>query len=104
MKSGHLYLKEGVDIDGLHPGMIRALPTICNVFYSFESPAVCTSGTDGEHMEGSLHYQHKALDWRIWYIEEERLPHLVDIMQRELGPDYDVVQESTHIHVEYDKR
>lgn len=102
MNNGHLYIKEGVDINGLHPRMIDALPTICSVFGAFESPAVCTSGTDGEHMVGSLHYEHKALDWRIWYIEESRVAHLVEILQKELGPQYDVVQESTHIHVEYD--
>lgn len=104
MKPGHLYLKDGVEISGLHPGMIRALPIICRVLGSYKSPAVCTSGTDGDHMDGSLHYEHKALDWRIWYIERWLMQGVITDLKAELGEDYDVVLESTHIHIEYDKR
>lgn len=102
MKNGHLYLKDGVKFDGIHPRMIEALPIICAVFGSFESPAVCTSAYDGDHMDGSRHYEGLALDWRIWYIQVDRVIHTVEILQSELGDDYDVIQEATHIHVEYD--
>jgi hypothetical protein len=77
---------------------------------------VVTSATDGTHKEGSLHYVSCAFDIRY---TGDRLGGIVadDLsaqttaagewvarMKQQLGPDYDVVAEATHIHVEWDPK
>lgn len=77
---------------------------------------VVTSAVDGKHMRGSLHYSGAAIDLRFWrYVERweetatgwraELKPqywHLIEDLRERLGPDYDVVVEDDHLHVEYD--
>lgn len=104
MKPGYFYQKEGIDVNGIHPMMMAAVPIICRVFHAFDSPALCTSGLEGEHDPASLHYVGCAMDWRIWYVDDAALEELVKALQEDLGPDYDVVLEATHIHVEFDPK
>jgi hypothetical protein len=61
---------------------------------------VVTSANDGTHMTGSLHYADRALDLRVWHLSDPA--GAARELQRELGDDFDVVHEGTHIHVEYD--
>lgn len=86
--------------------MLDAVPRIARVFDAFGYQATITSGRDGDHMEGSLHYVGRALDWRTWaddhgtQIRASIKEKIVDEIQREIGPRFDVVPEATHIHVE----
>jgi hypothetical protein len=61
---------------------------------------VITSTSDGKHMKNSKHYDVpcNAFDVRIWDILRRVTTH----MSRILGPDFDVILEKDHIHVEYD--
>jgi hypothetical protein len=101
-------VKPGVEISDLHLAMVQALPIICDTFQAFGLKTTCTSGRDGEHMNGSLHYQGRALDFRTWaddqgtQLRASIKEKIAEEIQRELGPRYDVVPEATHIHVEYD--
>jgi hypothetical protein len=61
---------------------------------------VVTSANDGQHMDGSKHYDDQALDLRVWHLPDPA--HTARRLQRTLGEDYDVVYEDTHIHAEYD--
>lgn len=71
-----------------------------------------TSGAEGEHKTGSLHYKYLAEDWRIWTLKDGEYHWLsvraleairADI--RTLDPNLDVViHPKSHIHVEYDKK
>lgn len=75
--------------------------------YTFQAngySCVCTSGIDGKHMEGSLHYKAKAVDLRSRHVSAEMLPKIVDELRERLGKDYDVVVEGDHIHVENDPK
>lgn len=75
------------------------------VFGSLGYEVVITSACDGEHMQGSLHYEGKALDLRCsvaWGFSEADCEAIAAMMQERLGEDYDVVWEGTHLHVEYD--
>jgi len=66
-----------------------------------------TSGTDGQHSAKSLHYPSnspsgkcRAVDLRIWNVPSAH--EAADKLRKRLTNDYDVVLESTHIHVEFD--
>ena len=63
-----------------------------------------TSTNDGKHMKGSFHYKDLAFDLRTWYLSASEQKKLVKDAKAELGKDYDIVIEKTHIHVEYDKK
>lgn len=79
------------------------------VYAASKQPLVITSANDGEHMEGSRHYEDDALDLRVWDLSDhERAARQIS---RLLGPDYDVIAEwraqgdgevPSHIHAERD--
>jgi hypothetical protein len=64
---------------------------------------VVTSGTDGTHSAGSLHYYGYALDVRTRFLTEDEKKQVVEQLRNDLQSDYHVIEHSTHIHVEYDK-
>jgi len=85
----------------MHPRIEAALPLIEEVYKEFgESELVITSGRDGVHMEGSLHYEGKAMDIRFWTVLEE----LTKRIKAKLGVGYDVLLEKDHIHIEWDPK
>ena len=66
-----------------------------------------TSGRDGKHKEGSLHYRDRALDFRTKHLSLTQKNALTKCLQMRLGASYDVILESVgkmneHLHVEYD--
>jgi hypothetical protein len=63
-----------------------------------------TSGNDSQHMAGSRHYTDEALDFRTRHLTAEQKSILVQFVKLRLGPDYDVVLESDHLHIEYDPK
>lgn len=75
------------------------------VFGSLGYEVVITSACDGTHSAGSLHYEGKALDLRCsvaWGFSTADCQAIEAMMAERLGTGYDVVLESTHLHVEYD--
>lgn len=98
-----MQLKEGV-IFNLGAPMLRALPVIEEACYIFDVEPWITSGSDGEHMEGSLHYDKRAIDIRSRDLHLFRIP-FVKYLKLHLGPGYDVIDEhivKAHIHIEWD--
>jgi len=93
-----------VSLEGLKPEMILALADIHIRFQAHASRTVITSGTEKEakHMEGSKHYTGEALDFRIWYLRDSGA--FATSLQKLLGPDFDVVLEPTHLHVEWHQK
>jgi conjugal transfer mating pair stabilization protein TraG len=63
-----------------------------------------TSGNDAQHMAGSLHYQDRALDFRTRDLSPVDVQRWAAAIRSRLGPDYDVVIESDHIHIEHDPK
>ena len=88
-----------VNIEGLDPILKAALVEMEYIYAKFHTELVITSGKDGTHGNGSLHYEGKAVDLRTWNV----LDSLVKQLKAHLGPDYDVVLEKDHIHIELDK-
>lgn len=99
MEHKPLKLKDSsVNVADLVPELRDKLPALDQVYAEFGTEMVITSGKDGKHSEGSLHYEGKAVDLRIWNV----LQVLVEKLHEELGPDYEVILEKDHIHIELD--
>ena len=80
-----------------------ANPIIDSVFGEYGSDAVITSDFDGKHKDGSLHYVGRALDFRLWDVDNWLWDSLTHDLAKALGPDFDVVLEraKSHIHIEF---
>ena len=89
-----------VNVEGLVPELRDKLPALDQVYAEFGTEMVITSGKDGQHGTNSLHYQGKAIDLRFWNV----LQVLVEKLHEELGPDYEVILEKDHIHIELDPK
>lgn len=97
--------KPGVEVDEVALQVLFIISVVARVYadHGYESVTV-TSITDGKHRDNSKHYEGKAADFRIWFINTMDLRKIVKAIQARLGDDYDVVLEDTHIHVEYDPK
>lgn len=93
-----------VNIYGLHPAMQIANAEAAVLWDSLGQKLVITSANDARHGPGTLHDNSRACDYRTRYFKPEDLPSIAKALHRLLGADYDVVIESTHIHVEYDPK
>lgn len=98
-------VKPGVSIRGLRPETLFAIERVNEVFRDMGYPVTTiTSGTDGSHSNGSLHYAGCAVDFRIRHIEVEKLEPIRAEISRRLGAEFDVVLEGgaqPHYHVEF---
>lgn len=97
--------KPGVDIEGLAPVVKRALPEMESArLAALESllgvQMVVTSGRDGQHGPRSYHPDGYAVDLRTKDYAEAWAYQLGLV----LGPGWDIVIESDHIHIERDVR
>ena len=54
------------------------------------------------HMPGSLHGFGLAIDLDTVSEKPDELERLADFLRRALEPQYDVLMEGTHVHVEWD--
>ncbi len=80
----------------------KAADLLSNDYFGKE--IVVTSILDGKHSKRSLHYEGKAFDIRRWIYTETQLIQFIELLEEELGDDFDVVLEATHIHIEYDPK
>jgi hypothetical protein len=92
-------MKPGVNLNGLRSEMVVALLIADGVFG--KHGVIVTSATDGKHGRGSLHYVGLAVDLRTRHLPQGVAAHLKGKLAEALGPQYDVVLEKTHLHVEY---
>jgi hypothetical protein len=96
-----LSLKHGVRIHGLRPEMTLAAFIVSGVYEEYGFPCVITSAIDGKHSVGSFHYAGAALDFRTRDIlDASKRAMLTEEVRNRLGPDFDVVAEVDHMHVE----
>ena len=65
---------------------------------------VITSGVDGNHYMHSLHYTGLAYDYRTRDLTPGQQKMWTALIEERLGPDFDVVLEEDHLHVEYDPK
>jgi len=97
-------IKHGVKILGVKPEAVLAV-TICDgVMTKYGVECVLTSVTDSKHGRGSFHYLGFAFDLRSRDLtSNERNQVLLDLKDA-LGPEFDVVLESDHFHIEWNPK
>lgn len=99
-------IKHGVRIFGVRTEVLFALQIADYVWSRYTKKGAIqdpelTSVMNGEHMPGSLHYVGQACDLSIKNIESNNLEQLKDDLKYRLGPDFDVILSSDHIHIEF---
>lgn len=95
-----LKLKASVDARNMTATLMLGVAVVHSVYEALGLDLVITSIRDGRHMPRSLHYAGQAFDCRL--PAGIPLADLVRRLREALGPQYDVVPEETHIHVEFD--
>jgi hypothetical protein len=93
-----MLIKQGVDISRLKKPAREAMQAASDLLSALGDEIVVTSTYEGNHMAGSLHYANKALDFTGRYHFRKEYG---SILEKKIGPDYDVVIEDDHIHIEY---
>jgi len=96
-----MLIKAGVSIERLRREIRRSLPIVEAVLASFGEEIVITETYGGNHGAGSLHYGDDAYDVR--HPAKDKVS-IVTMIKEKLGPDFDVVNEIDHIHIEYDPK
>ena len=100
-KEGVEIVKGGVCVTAQTLHAMAVADVVCS---NFGVEAVCTALLDGKHITGSKHYIGDAFDLRNRDVPEGQRQAFRDDLALRLGPDYDVVLEATHFHVEYDPK
>lgn len=96
---------DSVDVGSLAPGVLDRVVEAARPAYAKRQNLenlVVTSAHDGTHSEGSLHDDGLAVDLRVWGFSDAQARRVTTAIQEQLGRKWDVVYESTHIHIEYD--
>lgn len=93
-------------IDELRHEIRYAILIVSYVLDEHNLHGILTHGNDGEHMVGSLHYKNRAIDvdWPPWDGPPIEIDDIREAVKLILGEDYDVVAESTHLHIEHDPK
>lgn len=87
---------------GLQPMMYLVLFNAALIWYGeFQVQLTWTSGSEGAHGKGSLHFAGYAVDLSTHNLDDEQAARATAILSDSLGRDFDVVTERTHIHVEF---
>lgn len=66
--------------------------------------AVVTFTTNGRHSKNSLHYSGYAVDLRVRDLTRDTVGNIVKELSYRLTSDFDVLDEVSHIHIEYDPK
>jgi hypothetical protein len=96
-------------VDGLHPSLFTQLFRIdgwCRRHLGYE--LIITGGTERMHSNRSRHYVGTDIDMRTWTTEKsgtqitgDKRKQLLAKLKRFLGPDWFVLDESTHFHLSW---
>ncbi len=91
-----MLLKLGVSLATLCRPCRRLLNKLEKAYPDF----VITSTNEGLHSASSLHYANQAFDIRKRAFGDLTL--LGGALERICGPEFDVIEESDHFHIEYE--
>ena len=97
-----LRMKQGVSPKNIKPECVLGMHLASSVFDDAGLDCIITSISDGTHSKNSRHYIGYAFDLRRRHIpDEETLNVIHDRLIYELGPEYVVILENTHFHIQY---
>ena len=99
--------KEGVDFDQLTSLLKIAVYVVRGIYEEHGYDYVLTSTTEGKHRLDSYHYTGHAFDSRIRHIKLCDAPALFEEITKSLQQidrDFEIIVESTHLHIELDRR
>jgi hypothetical protein len=93
-----IWYKEGVIGTKTHRRIRWAIGRLAQMYSERRAEFMITSLEDGTHGLGSLHPDGKAVDFRKAVFTKSDI-------RREIGDiEFDIVEHSTHFHVEYDPK
>lgn len=96
---GGMRLAANVRMQGVRPELLVGLMIVADLCTAWGVSLLVTAFTNGRHMVSSLHYTGAAVDFVV-DLGEYRAQFVEELRER-LGVNYDVIDEGTHIHVEY---
>ena len=96
---GGLRLALNVRSQGIRTELLLGLVIIQVLCMEWGLRVVVTAILNGSHMKNSLHYTGSAVDFD--FQGDVDLVEFLEELRVRLGRDFDVVDEGTHIHVEY---
>ena len=91
-----IHYNKGVNVMGIRSELVLAI--ICASSYPHDVGVSCI--INGEHMRGSLHFSGNAIDLDV-IGDAGSNSELASMLQVSLPGSYDVINEHTHVHVEY---
>ena len=92
-----------IDVQGdLQPIVAKARGKVAQIYGAHNEDLYITSQREGLHGDITLHYDGWAFDVRK--PKHTSVVIIVDLIKQTLGPDFDVVIEKDHIHIEYDPK
>lgn len=94
--AGQVWIKQGVQGE-LCREMRRAVGLLAKLYGAAGEDLFITSAQEGNHTAGSLHYDGRAVDFRKGSIQLGQI-------QLQLPSGYDLVEELSHYHLEWDPR
>lgn len=98
-----LRIKPGASVEGLKIEAFIAWVVAGDVYAFHGAECWLTSGVDGVHGVNSKHGSGYAVDIRISNIPDSvAAAKIRNKIAENLGPEYDVVLEPDHIHMEFD--
>lgn len=89
------------------PEIERMITIVSNTLALAGLHLVITSGAEGLHRDGSLHYRFRAFDMRNNNWSDGQRKEIPEALKRKfaaLNYPVDVVVERDHIHIEWDER
>lgn len=93
-----MQIRSNVRLAGLCPQLVLGLIVVERLSYNEGLDFVISSVTDGLHSWKSLHYVGHAVDI---VFDQPVGPSFLMALKKSLGSEYDVVNESSHVHIEY---
>ena len=102
-----IQIKAGVDLSGIRSELVLALVVADKVYERVAGKdLVLTSVRDSKHKAGSKHYVGLAADLRTSAagIDAVKAGIIKAQLSSALGPQFDVVVEGDHIHLELDPK
>lgn len=95
-------LKDSVKASGVQPEALLAMVVAAELMRRLGYELTITSLLDGVHKSGSKHYDGKAFDMRTFDLPEGMAATVRNKLEQALGPEFDVVLEHDHVHVEFE--